>query len=235
MLPVGAWVPIAAADAAVFYANRALAGDILFGFAGAGMLALIAGAEIDEPLWGRAWLALGAAAFAFGWWRRAFDFRAQGYALAVLGAIAAALYAPHPPMALVAAAAVGYGFALSATRLHADRLGASEAHTLHRIGSVAGTFFVAELLFLQVSGSLLTVAWGVEGAVLLAAGFPLRDRVLRLSGLAMLMLCTLKLFLWDLRQLDVVPRIISFLVLGLILVGVSWVYTRFREHVARYL
>ena len=235
VLPVDAWVPIAAADAAVFYANRALDGDIVFGFAGAGMLALIAGAEMDEPLWGRAWLGLGAAAFALGWRLRAFDFRAQGYALAVLGAVAAAFYAPHPPMALAAAAAVGYGFALSATSSPEDRLGASEVHSLHRIGSVAGSFFAAELLYLQVSGSLLTVAWGVEGAVLLAAGFPLRDRVLRLSGLSMLTLCTLKLFLWDLRQLDVLPRIVSFLVLGLILVGVSWVYTRFRERVARYL
>ena len=234
-LPADAWVPVAAADAAVFYANCVLAGDVVFGFAGAGMLALVAGAKIEEPQWGRAWLALGAAAFAVGWWRRAFDFRAQGYALAVLGGAAAALYTPHPPMALISAAVAAYGFALSATRLEPGRLGASEAYALHRAASTAGTFFVALLIWVQVSGSVLTVAWGAEGVVLLAAGFPLRDRVLRLSGLSLLMLCTGKLFLWDLRQLDIVPRIISFLVLGLILLGVSWVYTRFREHVARFL
>jgi uncharacterized membrane protein len=31
------------------------------------------------------------------------------------------------------------------------------------------------------------------------------------------------------------PRILSFIALGLILVGVSWIYTRFREGVQKYL
>ena len=79
------------------------------------------------------------------------------------------------------------------------------------------------------------MAWGGEGLVLLVSGFPLRDRILRLSGLALLVACILKLFLWDLRHLDTLPRIFSFIVLGLILVGVSWIYTRFRERVQRYL
>jgi uncharacterized membrane protein len=81
----------------------------------------------------------------------------------------------------------------------------------------------------------MTIAWSIEGVALLAAGFPLRDRVLRLSGLAILVGCIGKLFLWDLRNLDTLPRIVSFIVLGGLLVGVSWVYTRFREQVQRYL
>jgi uncharacterized membrane protein len=75
----------------------------------------------------------------------------------------------------------------------------------------------------------------MEGVALLASGFPLRDRVLRLSGLALLLACILKLFVWDLRHLETLPRILSFLVLGLLLVAVSWIYTRFRERVQRYL
>jgi len=35
---------------------------------------------------------------------------------------------------------------------------------------------LATLIFREVSGSVLTIAWGVEGVALLAAGFPLRDR-----------------------------------------------------------
>ena len=91
------------------------------------------------------------------------------------------------------------------------------------------------LLFDQVSGSLLTIACGAEGVLLLAAGFPLRDRVLRLSGLTLLFGCILKLFLYDLASLETLPRIFSFIVLGVILVGVSWIYTRFRERIQRYL
>jgi uncharacterized membrane protein len=47
--------------------------------------------------------------------------------------------------------------------------------------------------------------------------------------------CIGKLFIWDLRNLDTLPRIFSFVILGALLVAVSWVYTRFRETVQRYL
>jgi len=95
--------------------------------------------------------------------------------------------------------------------------------------SVLASSLLAVLLYYQVSGSLLTVAWGAEGIALVAAGFPLRDRVLRLSGMALLLFCILKLFLYDLRHLETLPRYLSYMVLGLILIAVSWVYTRFGE------
>ncbi len=101
--------------------------------------------------------------------------------------------------------------------------------------SLLATALATTVLFQEVSGSMLTVAWGIEGAVLLGVGFPLRDRTLRLSGLVLFLVCVGKLFLYDLRALETLYRILSFLVLGLILVGVSWVYTRFREQVQRYL
>ena len=59
--------------------------------------------------------------------------------------------------------------------------------------------------------------------------------MLRLGGLALLLFCILKLFLYDLSFLETVPRICSFMVLGVILVGVSWIYTRFRERVQKYI
>lgn len=101
--------------------------------------------------------------------------------------------------------------------------------------SLLATALTTALLFEQSSGSMLTMAWGIEGMALLGAGFALRDRLLRLPGLALLVGCILKLFLWDLRHLDTLPRIFSFIVLGLILVGVSWIYSRFKEQVSRLL
>jgi uncharacterized membrane protein len=101
--------------------------------------------------------------------------------------------------------------------------------------SLAATGLLAIALYYEISGSVLTVAWGIEGLALLGAGFPLRDRTLRLSGLALLLACILKLFVYDLSFLDTLPRIFSFIALGLILVGVSWIYTRFRERVRKYL
>ena len=101
--------------------------------------------------------------------------------------------------------------------------------------SLLGTLLLAILLFYEVSGRLLTVAWGLQGVVLLAVGFPARERALRLSGLALLLICILKLFLFDLRQLETPFRILSFIVLGLLMLGVSWVYTQFRDRIQRYL
>jgi hypothetical protein len=101
--------------------------------------------------------------------------------------------------------------------------------------SLLASVLLAALLFYEVSGSVLTMAWGVEALALLAAGFPLRDRLQRLSGLFLFMVCVLKLFLYDLRQLGTVNRILSFIVLGVILISVSWIYTRFRDRIQRYL
>jgi hypothetical protein len=432
-LPARAWEPVAALNALVFYANRVLrAADTFYGYAAAGMVALIAGYEAPAQSRGPVWSLLAAGPFLAGWWRRQLDFRIQGYSLALLGAVGTAIAAPHPPLSLAVSAALGYAAALCALWSGPDRfldeerealrfaaslaatLGAAalvwrlapgeylglcwmalalpllelglrgipadfrrqayvvaaagvlrildfDAPLLHNhgplparlvpagaalaayaiaarawkeergrvlaIASCTGTgflltafwallpplavapawaavalalvlcaplrwqsyavaalafarcwytnfegaaqpvlagaaviacFYAAQLLtarggrprlfysllatalatvllYYEVSGSLRTVAWGIEGVVLLASGFPLRDRVPRLSGLALLLACILKLFVWDLRHLDTLPRIFSFIVLGLILVAVSWIYTRFRDLVQRYL
>ncbi len=97
------------------------------------------------------------------------------------------------------------------------------------------TALAGALIFHEVSGSVLTIAWGLEGVALLAAGFPaVRPRAAP-SGLALLAVCTGKLFSWDLRNLDTLHTMVSFIVLGLLLVAVRWVYTRFRDQVRRML
>jgi uncharacterized membrane protein len=101
--------------------------------------------------------------------------------------------------------------------------------------SCLATVLFTALLYFEVSGSLLTVAWGVEGIALLLAGFPLRERTLRLAGLALFFFCISKLFFYDLRQLETGYRILSFFVLGFLLLGASWVYTRFREQLKQLL
>jgi len=423
-IPLRTWEPVAIATVAVFYLNRALrAGDVVYGYVAAGLAALVTGLEATAETRGRVWSVLSLAPFGFGWWRRQADFRMQGYGLAVIGAIATALFAPHPPVALAIGAAVAFAFVQCTLWSGEDRFGEQERELLQLAASavtvlglsalvwklvpgdylgigwlalavvlfeaglldlppefrwqayivgllgvtrvaafdlssklvlvsaglayllavrarqeeagkptdlfaVAGTVFLmagllallpaaavspawalvalalaefprkslgvqamvvsaavfwrcvaidftsaqamtsvapaiacycaallrrergsyarlydsllaagltAALIYQEVSGSMLTIAWGFEGVALLGAGFPLRDRVLRLTGLAMLAGCIGKLFFWDLRNLETLPRIFSFIVLGALLVGVSWVYTRFRDQVQRYL
>jgi uncharacterized membrane protein len=101
--------------------------------------------------------------------------------------------------------------------------------------SLMATTLTTLLLYYRIQGSLLTMACGIQGVILLASGFPLRDRVFRISGLVLLLACIVKLFAWDLRHLETLPRILSLILLGVILLAVSWIYTRFRERVAKLL
>jgi len=436
MLPLNQWVPVASLDAVVFYANRALyTADQFYGYAAAAMLALVIGKKAQEPYRSLAWQAAAVGAFAFGWWRRLFDFRLQGYLLLAVGLAGTAAETRELPLAvaagvcyaaalcalwsgadrfaederglvrlggagaavvalmalvwrlvpgeylgvawmalavwvlelglrrlpddfrrmayaaavvgagrvwlfnavglsnsgpweprlmplwaallayaiavrarreeggivLIGASSVGLAFGVVAlwTLLPAEMVAASWAAvalalllvawqwkrdvfgwqscvaaalayllsmanlpdtsaalwpTCAAIACFYGAQFVSQrdgwrrlyfsllattlttmLLYYRISGSMLTMACGTEGVILLASGFPLRDRVLRISGLALLLACILKLFVWDLRHLETLPRIFSFIVLGVILLGVSWIYTRFRERVAKLL
>jgi uncharacterized membrane protein len=74
----------------------------------------------------------------------------------------------------------------------------------------------------------LSVIWAVYGAGLLLAGRLWRVRLLRLSALVLLSLTTLKVFFRDLSSLDRVYRIVSFIVLGAILLAVSYLYQKSR-------
>jgi hypothetical protein len=96
-------------------------------------------------------------------------------------------------------------------------------------------FLITAVVYDAVEGRLLTVALGLEGATLLAIGFALRERALRLAGLIIFLLCIAKLFVYDLRELDTLSRIFSFVILGVMLLASSWVYTRFREKLRKLL
>ncbi len=70
-------------------------------------------------------------------------------------------------------------------------------------------------------------AWSmILGAALLAAGFQRKVATLRWLGLVLLALSIGKVFLFDLRVLSQGYRILSFLGLGALLLGVSFVYQR---------
>jgi hypothetical protein len=163
------------------------------------------------------------------------DLRYQSYALAALafGRTLALEFAPSQVFAGIEQR-IAMGAIVTAC-LFIGQLVIPRERQERLLFSLLATALATALLFQEVSGSMLTVAWGIEGALLLGAGFPLRDRTLRLSGLVLFLVCVGKLFLYDLRALETPYRILSFFVLGVILVGVSWLYTRFRDRIQRFL
>ena len=93
--------------------------------------------------------------------------------------------------------------------------------------TIAAVLLLTRLLGVEVAKRWLSVAWAVEGAVVLALGFGVRDRVLRISGLSLLGLLVFKILFVDLAGAETVYRILSFIVAGLVLLVASYAYTRF--------
>jgi uncharacterized membrane protein len=80
-----------------------------------------------------------------------------------------------------------------------------------------------------------TILLSVEAIAAVAIGLALDRRPIRLGGLALFAFSVLKVFFYDLAELDTLPRIFSFIVLGALLLGASWGYTRYRRELQKYL
>jgi hypothetical protein len=176
------------------------------------------------PAW---WSLLTIGLLAVGLRGRFLDARLQSYLVAALAFLWAVLGDLDPPRLWISCLTVAGFYAAS---ILARRSPEKQAAAYF---SMLGTVLLSSVLYFEASGGLLTVSWGLQGFVLLTLGFALRERTLRLQGLGLLLICILKLFLFDLRNLETIYRIFSFVVLGLILLSVSWIYTRFRKQMRR--
>ncbi len=75
-----------------------------------------------------------------------------------------------------------------------------------------------------------SLAWLLFSLALLFLGTLRGDHAIRIASLAIMILMAGKVFLYDASQLEGLMRVLSFLGLGLSLLGISWFYTRFVFH-----
>jgi uncharacterized membrane protein len=75
----------------------------------------------------------------------------------------------------------------------------------------------------------ISVVWLLYSVALMAAGFSRSNRGLRLIAIGLFGITILKIFLYDLSSLETGYRIVSFIGLGGILLGVSYGYQRFKH------
>lgn len=78
----------------------------------------------------------------------------------------------------------------------------------------------------------LSVIWALYAGAMLAVGFWRSNRLVRLMGMGLLVLAILKVFLFDMSSLDRIYRIVSFIVLGVILLVVSFLYQQRQKRTA---
>lgn len=75
----------------------------------------------------------------------------------------------------------------------------------------------------------ISVAWALYGAALIVYGIARKEAVSRWDGLALLAITVLKVLLLDLTEFDIVFRVISALVLGVVMLVMAFLYqTRLR-------
>ena len=94
--------------------------------------------------------------------------------------------------------------------------------TLGGLGILVG----AEAYLHYLTQTSLSAAWTTYAVALLALGFALRRRALRLAGLAGLGIVATKLVLLDLSGAPPLHRVLSFLSLGALMIVASYAYHR---------
>lgn len=75
----------------------------------------------------------------------------------------------------------------------------------------------------------MSVLWSLYSVVLMLLGFRWNKPSLRRLSLALFSLTILKVLIWDMAEVKTPYRIISCFVLGLLLVGVSYLYHRYKD------
>lgn len=93
-------------------------------------------------------------------------------------------------------------------------------------GRIGGSVALEELQ--KQAQVALSILWAILGVVGFVAGLLVRRLELRQAGLGLLALTTAKVFLVDLSSLDVAYRVISFIALGVLLLGSAWAYGRLK-------
>ena len=96
-------------------------------------------------------------------------------------------------------------------------------------------FLLTVLLALEMRSGMVTVSWGVEAVAVFVFALWVGQRSFRLTGLGLLLLCVGKIVVVDIWGLTPRDRYLTFIVLGTLLLFVSYLYTRYREALRRYL
>ncbi|MCA9426065.1 MAG: DUF2339 domain-containing protein, partial [Candidatus Omnitrophica bacterium] len=83
--------------------------------------------------------------------------------------------------------------------------------------------------------SWMTFSYSLVGIAFMGLGFFWRDRVYRRTALAVFVLCIARVILIDIMNLELFYRMLAFICLGICLLIVSWLYTRFQKQVHQWI
>ena len=90
----------------------------------------------------------------------------------------------------------------------------------------SGTILLVLLMLAEVPRQLVTLSWALGAFALFAVGFLVKDSYFRYSAMGMIALAILRILFVDLSGVNTLYRILIFICLGIILLIVSYFYTK---------
>ena len=94
---------------------------------------------------------------------------------------------------------------------------------------------VTWLILNEVTQGRVTIGWGIEALAAFLFALIVGERSFRLAGLGLLLVCVAKIVVLDVWRQERADRFITFIILGVALLLVSYLYTRYSEAIRRYL
>jgi len=91
------------------------------------------------------------------------------------------------------------------------------------------------LLYVEVRAGLLTVAWGVLAVAVFLFAIWAGQRSYRMAGLVLLLTCILKIVFVDVWKLEPGDRYLAFIGLSAAMLFISFLYTRYKDTIKRFL
>ena len=116
--------------------------------------------------------------------------------------------------------------------------GLAAEHLIYHLAlSTSSVGLVWLVLSLEVDaigqGFYLTASWTLLGALVFAAGWFLRERIYRLMSLALITAALARLLVVEVWTLESIGRIITFILIGVVLLSLGFVYTRYQDKLRR--
>ncbi len=103
------------------------------------------------------------------------------------------------------------------------------------IYSYAGTILAFVLIMIEMKEFWISVGWSILALMIVVSGFALRKKHLRIQGMIIFVVTIFKVFIYDTRNLEIIYRTLSYIILGVILLLVSFIYTKYKENLKQIL
>jgi hypothetical protein len=108
-------------------------------------------------------------------------------------------------------------------------------HSLIVLGGLTLWLFVSRWVLEMDNGFYLTASWSVLALGLFSAGLLLRERMYRWLGLGILACALGRVVIFDVWKLEAIYRILSFMALGIVLLVLGFIYSKYQEKIKEWL